>query len=276
MGKTVHDMDGMSSKSRVPIDYIHDDGDVIGYANKFNSEDGNLNVSGALVPYKDSDRASEIIHKAKSGIPYEASINFGGGKAPRIEEVPEGETVEVNGRTFAGPLTIFREWTLRGVAVCPYGYDGGTSTTFSQDQTIKVEIMDKDQTQEANTDTAVDSELALDTAEVPTVEADEVVASEATELAEPETKPEGQRFLDAFGERGGVWFAQGKSFAEATELHAQSQAETISKLTAEVEELQKKLDAKQTGEDEPVEFSEASTEEKLSTPMGIRIAGKAY
>jgi hypothetical protein len=30
---------------------------------------------------------------------------------------------------------------------------------------------------------------------------------------------EGGRFLAAFGERGAVWFAQGKTFAEATELH---------------------------------------------------------
>ena len=76
-GRVVHDLSGMSlKKSRVPVDYVHDDKEVIGYLNKFDSSSGDLVVSGALVPFKDNDRATEIIHKQKAGVPYEASINF--------------------------------------------------------------------------------------------------------------------------------------------------------------------------------------------------------
>src|SRR5690606_6439778 len=49
------------------------------------------------------------------------------------ERLSDKETAIVNGVTVRGPVTIIRKWTLRGVAVCPYGYDPKTSTRFSQD-----------------------------------------------------------------------------------------------------------------------------------------------
>lgn len=127
-GRIVHDMAGMHlSKPRIPIDYMHDGNQVIGYLNHFSTETGDLVTSGALVPFKESDRATEIIHKSRAGVPYEASINFGG-DGLKVQEVAEGETAEVNGGMFDGPGIIVREWPLRGVAVCPYGADANTSS----------------------------------------------------------------------------------------------------------------------------------------------------
>jgi hypothetical protein len=51
-----------------------------------------------------------------------------------LEEIPQGYQTEVNGRTFEGPLLVARQWNLRGVAVCLYGYDPRTETAFSADQ----------------------------------------------------------------------------------------------------------------------------------------------
>jgi hypothetical protein len=127
-GRIVHDLAGMHMhKSRVPIDYCHDSKEIIGYLNRFETADGDLVTSGALTPWKDSDRATEIIHKAAQGVPYEASINFGG-DGIKIQELREGETAEVNGASFDGPGVIVREWPLRGVAICPYGADANTSS----------------------------------------------------------------------------------------------------------------------------------------------------
>ena len=127
-GRVVHDLAGMHlSKSRVPIDYVHDSKEIVGYLNKFDSTSGDLVTSGALVPFKDSDRATEIVHKMKAGVPYEASINFGG-DGIRIEDVPEGMVAPVNGYQFEGPGIIVREWPLRGVAICPYGADANTES----------------------------------------------------------------------------------------------------------------------------------------------------
>jgi hypothetical protein len=127
-GSVVHDLAGMSlHKPRIPIDYIHDMNQVIGYLNKFDKTSGDLVTSGALVPFKDSDRATEIIHKMKAGVPYEASINFGG-DGIKFEEIAEGQTCEVNGARFEGPGVVIREWPLRGVAICPYGADMNTES----------------------------------------------------------------------------------------------------------------------------------------------------
>jgi len=128
-GRVVHDLAGMHlSKSRVPIDYVHDSKEIVGYLNKFDATSGDLVTSGALVPFKDSDRATEIVHKMKAGVPYEASINFGG-DGIKIEDVGDGMVAQVNGYQFEGPGIIVREWPLRGVAICPYGADANTESS---------------------------------------------------------------------------------------------------------------------------------------------------
>lgn len=90
-----------------------------------------------------------------------------------------------------------------------------------------------------------DEQLNADEATpVEPVEVDESVSepvedNAAGETAEPaEAAPaelsDGQKFLDAFGDQGGVWFAQGKTFAEATELHIAALTERNAELEAKV------------------------------------------
>lgn len=132
-GRIVHDLSGMVLlKKKVAIDYCHDDKEVIGYLNQFDISTGDLVTSGALVPWKYSDRATEIIHKGNNGVPYEASINFGG-DGILVEEVQEGMSAPVNGYMFEGPGVIVRQWPLRGVAICPYGADQNTEMTSFKD-----------------------------------------------------------------------------------------------------------------------------------------------
>ena len=142
-GTCYHDFDGLIlPKERVPIDYIHDDAEVIGFLDNFSVENGELVATGELTPFRDDDRASEIICKLKAGVPYEASINFSG--ETKIEEVAKKGVAQVNGISVDGPCLIFREWTLRGVAICPYGADGKTSTSaqFCADgETIPVTVL---------------------------------------------------------------------------------------------------------------------------------------
>ena len=141
-GPVVHDLAGMHlHKPRLPIDYVHDSKEIVGYLNHFDISSGDLVASGALVPFKDSDRATEIIHKTREGVPYEASINFGG-DGLKIQEIAENETAEVNGFRFDGPGVIVREWPLRGVAICPYGADMNTaSTVLAGGQTYAATVM---------------------------------------------------------------------------------------------------------------------------------------
>jgi len=94
--------------------------------------------------------------------------------------------------------------------------------------------------------------------------ADEIAADVEAEVADEEAAVEtddppaelsdGQRFLDAFGEQGGVWFAEGKSFDDARELYVRSLEQEAVVLRAENDRLKTDLAA---GEDEPLSFNDA-------------------
>jgi len=186
-GAIVHDFAGMRlHRDRLPIDYCHDDKEVMGYLNHFDVSSGDLVARGALVPYKDSDRATEVMHKSKAGVPYEASIFFSDGK---IEELGEGQVATVNGKQVEGPAVVVREWSLRGVAVCPYGMDKNTASRFANDGEVSVVVMkrEEDAMKKAETE-VVDAKHTEQAAEAPAAEVVEAPAAEAP--AEAETKTE--------------------------------------------------------------------------------------
>jgi len=183
-GRVVHDFDGMHlHKSKLTIDYVHDSKEIIGYLNKFSTETGDLVASGALVPFKDSDRATEIIHKSKAGIPYEASINFGG-DGIMVQEVEQGQMAPVNGYDFEGPGIIIREWPLRGVAICPYGADMNTDSTVlsSSSKQFSATVVTTPKTTSEETEMRDKGSVEVVAAEVAEVEE---VVSEAVELEAP-------------------------------------------------------------------------------------------
>lgn len=259
-GQIVHDLEGMKlHKNRLPIDWNHTD-KLIGYLNKFPIEDWNLYCYGALTPYKDDDKASEIIFLAKAGVPYEASINFGG-EGIKLEVLSEGQVATVNGYQLEGPATIVREWPLRGVAICPYGADQNTNTELNSGQEIAVEYIDNvnigDQSMNENEKVEESVELsqeggkvtddqdtqaeeleaqAEETVEAEVAEESEVVEQETTEEtveAKEEVKlsAPGQKYMDTFGiEKGALYFAQGLSFEDATANHLSWQQERIEQL----------------------------------------------
>lgn len=197
-GRIVHDNEGMASKGRVTFDYCHDQCEVLGVANKFDVTDGNLVASGFLTPFKAEDRASEVIHKSKAGVPYEASIYFDENQFV-AEAVPKGMSVSVNGQTLEGPLTVVRQWQLRGIAICPYGVDGGTAvqfsqsgrkvsvTTFSQEQNDMADQQPTDEkpaetTTETEVETEVESEMTF-SSWLSSINVDEAKLSEADKKA---------------------------------------------------------------------------------------------
>jgi hypothetical protein len=187
-GRVVHDLAGMRlHKSRLPIDYVHDDKEILGYLNHFDSHSGDLVVSGALVPYKETDRASEIMHKYRQGVPYEASINFGGGGI-KIQEVMQGQVAEVNGYQFDGPGVIIREWPLRGVAICPYGADQNTDSSVlaNINSVFSASIVTPEATKEEAPDMGASVEVGTK-AEAPKAEELKVAEVEAKAV---EVKPE--------------------------------------------------------------------------------------
>ena len=220
-GRVVHDFDGMQHKSKIALDYNHNPDEVVGYANKFDHSKGDLHLSGALTPFKESDRGTEILSKSRQGVPYEASINFAGPMA--VERLKKNETATVNGRNFSGPLTIIRKWHLRGVAICPYGYDHQTqAVALSQsDRDISVIVMEKSEMStdtklsDTQENTAAVEEQSVDTAAV-TNSSEAVTQTAVDEQAEltqtGADRPVGD-YWAAFGEaEGSVYFAKGIPF----------------------------------------------------------------
>ena len=191
-GRVVHDLSGMQMrKNRLPIDYAHNDDEVLGYLNHFETETGDLIVSGALTPFRDDDRASEVIFKMDQGVPYEASIFFGG-DGIKIQEIDAGEVAEVNGYQFAGPGIVVREWPLRGVAICPYGADANTeSTTFNSKQFRASEWTAPEQAEQKNEEEIMNNENESSVESAPVVENEEAQIA-SVENVEQEESTEAQ------------------------------------------------------------------------------------
>ena len=110
---------------RLVIDYNHDDTEVIGALNQITITESALIGRGALLPFADGDRASEVVFKM-STVPYGVSPTVSFAEAS-VLLVPEGESVTVNAREYAGPILVFRGARIEGVAICPYPTDGGTT-----------------------------------------------------------------------------------------------------------------------------------------------------
>ena len=197
-GKVAHDLSGMHMhKSRLALDYVHDSKEVIGYLNQFDIESGDLVTSGALVPFKDSDRATEILYKMGEGVPYKASINFGG-DGIEVQEVFAGEATEVNGYQFEGPGVVIRSWPLRGVAVCPYGADMNTesASAFSDGkQVFTASVVSEpeaatEESSEMSAPVEVEAKVETPEVELEQVEVVEAVEADAVEEdAEIEAEP---------------------------------------------------------------------------------------
>lgn len=283
-GRIVHDMSGMSlSKDRLSLDYCHDPSEILGFADKFDVSSGALVASGAMTPFKDGDRASEVLFKSAQGVPYEASIFFDQDSIV-LESVPQGMAVEVNGKPFEGPGVVARHWTLRGIAICPHGQDKNTSVQFKANPGVEVpvkfmsdeaaEVIDEAVTDAVDAATAAIEEIVKETVETVT-EAIEPQTEEATDTENKETESEeasadstnelskqGKRFLDAFGDQGGVWFAQGLSFEQAQAKFNQKLVDENKSLREQNAQLSTKLAASR-GEKSPVSFQEGEPERNI-------------
>lgn len=256
-GQIIHDMAGFTArKPTIAVDYCHDQREVLGFGDKQDATDEGLDISGKLTPLDANDRASEIIYKSSEGVPYEASISF---DYTSVEFLQQNATATVNGQTITGPAYIVRQWTLVGVAVCIYGADGETSTSFSDatDKTRPVTLFCKADSMSTN----VTPEKGTETDATKTTTATELTAAQAKANLTAEMK----KFTTKFGaENGAKWFTEDKTYEEALELHIDAQAETIKKLTADLEAAETKLANAPKGEADPVSTSDADTKKGFS------------
>lgn len=276
-GPCVHSFEGMRASARMPLDYCHDPKEVIGFAETPKVEGDALVIPSYIQPFKDGDRASEILFRGKAGTPYQASIQMS--ENYKSLWLSEGQSAVVDGRTVEGPCTIFTEWELIGLAVCPQGVDIGTSVGFDGEapattETEDVPALSEDTETEAGTATELSEPETTETELSDTTET--IPEGEDKKLSQNPTRArEGQRFITAFGaDRGAGYFAKGLSFSQAQQAFQKD-------LVAENAQLKTQLSAKPgkqpPASSPPVKFTPTTDEKPLKSsqftalPTGLSV-----
>ena len=125
----VVDLAGMDTASGVlPILYGHDASldSVLGQSSTTINDGKQLVLSGDL--FGASQTSEQVLNLARRGMKFQASI---GADINRIENVSAGEKVVVNGREFAGPISVVRSSKLREVSIVLMGADPETSAAIA-------------------------------------------------------------------------------------------------------------------------------------------------
>lgn len=130
----VLDLAGMDlSNQSIPILFGHDASleSVVGQATAVTSDGSQLIVEGVVLGV--SETANRVMELARRGMKFQASV---GADVGRIENIQAGESVAVNNRTFAGPVSIVRGSALRETSIVLMGADGATSASIAAEAEV--------------------------------------------------------------------------------------------------------------------------------------------
>lgn len=149
-------LDGLQGLGRpIPLLRDHDTGRVIGYV-EAQIRDGVLVANGRLTG-NSADR-HEVAEQAADGFPWQASV---GVRPNALVQVKAGETIEVNGRTFRGPLYVATRARLAELTICAVGADAETEVSVAaMDQGGEIVTKETDKSIEAADDGQKSSRLA--------------------------------------------------------------------------------------------------------------------
>ena len=101
---------------------VGEDGKIVGHTEAIEIGSGSIKLSGVISAA--NEFAREVAESSTNGFPWQASI---GAQSEKVAFVDEGESVEVNGRKFTGPLYVARRAVLREVSFVALGADDQTT-----------------------------------------------------------------------------------------------------------------------------------------------------
>ena len=116
----VFDLDGIEIDKPTALLEEHFGSSRIGVVQAVDTN-GKIDVSGDFLT---NAKAQEIVQDSDDGFPFQMSMMIDPGS---IEEVSQGKSVTVNGQSFEGPITIFRQNRIREFTICSTGADRNTS-----------------------------------------------------------------------------------------------------------------------------------------------------
>ncbi len=123
----VIDLASTTYKPRLPLLDSHMRRDVVGVIEQASTTAAKMVVSGRLFSDMPGSPAERIAQLAQRGAPFEMSVGL---FAFTSEVVPAGQSVKVNGQSFAGPVTVLRNGQVREVSIVVLGADAETDATF--------------------------------------------------------------------------------------------------------------------------------------------------
>ena len=123
----------------VPILYGHDWDEQLGHTNNITLQGTELIMWG--IADGATKRAEQWCESSLSGFPWNASLGF---NVNDFLEIPEGETIDVNGTTHEGPLKIATAIEIWEVSVCTFGADKNTSAKVVLPQNDQGDILETD------------------------------------------------------------------------------------------------------------------------------------
>lgn len=116
----VFDLDGIEIDKPAALLEEHFSSSRIGVVHSVDTN-GKIDVSGDFLT---NAKATEIVQDSDDGFPFQMSIMIDPGS---IEDVSQGKSVIVNGQSFEGPITVFRQNRIREFTICSTGADRNTS-----------------------------------------------------------------------------------------------------------------------------------------------------
>jgi hypothetical protein len=129
----VVDLAGMDTSNTIAVmlNHKYDLDNAVGQAANVINSGTNLRVAGEVIG--EGPEVAKALNLARKGWRFQASI---GADVGRIENVAAGESVEVNGRQFSGPVSVVRASTLREVSIVLFGADAATSAAIAAEANI--------------------------------------------------------------------------------------------------------------------------------------------
>ncbi len=121
----------------LPIRLDHQRRQGVGHTKRVVIEGGALVAEGLIS--RDTSWARDVARSGANGFPWKASI---GAAVVEADFVPAGGTVQVNGRTFSGPVHVVRRAVLKEISFVDSGADVNTSARIAAKE--KEAMTDKD------------------------------------------------------------------------------------------------------------------------------------
>jgi hypothetical protein len=128
-GPVVIDLAGLDAPVG-PVHRDHDESRPIGHLTAVSNDGMKLSVSGVFsIPSADQQ---EIVSGAKNGFPWRPSV---GVKILTYSTIPQGQTLQCNGRTFEGPILVVKRSELKEVSLVTIPGDPESSVSIAASAT---------------------------------------------------------------------------------------------------------------------------------------------